>query len=210
MLCHAMCCIFPHVHTSKNPSFVIFHQNHFRFASAVEWGPLDACVLDELWEWVSEWERMCVPIRDCLSVYSQLRMRERLNAIIVCMGECVFSVPFLNTIGIVKYLEGGVFIHECCCCKEQWCENKHSQACVLFKRLRIRHEMEYVEKPGISLSTNSRHAFHFHGAHFSLFNEMSVSEFSTFGSFPIKNIHFFFLFSISNTNESGWNSPLNR
>lgn len=24
---------------------------------------------------------------------------------------CVFSVPFLNTIGIVKYLEGGVFIH---------------------------------------------------------------------------------------------------
>lgn len=53
----------------------------------------------------------------------------------------------LNTIGIVKYLEGGVFIYTIAVVvKNNDAKINTHNACVLFKRLRIRHEMDRMHE----------------------------------------------------------------
>lgn len=129
-----MCCIFPHVYTSKKRLLLFSTETSFNVRSV---GWLYGCTASFVVLVIVSWLLLCQYV--ILSVFLAIAMRlpsesQYIRCVCVCvfvpMWVCVyaFSVHILNTIGIVKYLEGGVFIHDCCCCKEQWCENKHSQA----------------------------------------------------------------------------------
>lgn len=171
-----VCCIFPHVYTSKNPSFVIFHQTIF-VSLAV---PL--CRLtNSLCAWMDgygstwiEWECICVVLcclplpllllllahasvhvcvyqyGDCLSL-SSIAEWERLTKpfVLLSLYVCLFPCHFLNTDWHCEIFRGRrIYTHRfCCCCKEQWCENKHSQmqsaVYCLVKRLRISMAMKW-------------------------------------------------------------------
>lgn len=106
-----MCCIFPHVYTSKN-RLLLFSTKTFTLV------PLSAVSMCECYE-RAVYQYVLLSVSNCEC--------ERVNAahcagvcIYVCVCVCLYLFrAILNTIGIVKYLEGGVFIHDCCCCKEQ-------------------------------------------------------------------------------------------
>lgn len=147
---HTMCCIFPHVYTRAKTVFCYFPPNHFRLflgsPIASVWVLRTCCVRVSVCQYVPLLSLCCMRAIQCGNLaatdpatvceWVSQRIEQTLR---FCVWVCLFRA-ILNTIGIVKYLEGGVFIHDCCCCTEQWCKNKHSQRSVYcFERLRIRH-----------------------------------------------------------------------
>lgn len=94
---------------------------------------------------------MCIPIRWLSVALFHCRMRASHETVCATIIVCVsFSVPFSEyTDWHCEIFRGRrIYTHRfCCCCKEQWCENKHSQmqsaVYCLVKRLRISMAMKW-------------------------------------------------------------------